>query len=109
MDGPTSPVRIKGGQRILFVVQLANGIDPGTYTLLPLETSSNLRRSKSEPGTSAAPATLLLNVTKVGDSIYGLTPDRDLAAGEYAFSPSTSHNAYCFGIDPVGVSAERPR
>jgi hypothetical protein len=48
-------------------------------------------------------------VTKVGDSTYGLTPVRDLAAGEYAFSPSNSHNVYCFAVDPLGANAEKPR
>lgn len=109
MDGPTSPVRLQSGQKMLFVVQLANGIDPGIYTLLSLETRSNIRRSKSDSGNSAAPPAMLLNVTKVGDSTYGLTPVRDLSAGEYAFSPSNSHNVYCFGVDTVGASAEKPR
>jgi hypothetical protein len=102
MDGSTSPVRLQSGQKMLFVVQLANGIDPGIYTLLPLETRSNIRRSKSDSGNSTAPPTMFLNVTKVGDSTYGLTPILDLAAGEYAFSPNNSHNVYCFGVDPVG-------
>ena len=102
MDGPTSPVRLQSGQKMPFFVQLANGVDPGIYTLLPLETRSNIRRSKSDSGNSTAPPTMFLNVTKVGDSTYGLTPILDLAAGEYAFSPNNSHNVYCFGVDPVG-------
>jgi hypothetical protein len=100
MDGARSPVRFKSGQTMLFVVQLANGIDPGTYALLPLDTRTDIRRTKSEPRNKTAPLSLLVNVIKVGDSTYGLTPVRDLAPGEYAFSPTNSNNAYCFGVDP---------
>ena len=84
---------------MLFVVRLANGIDPGVYALYPLETRTNSRRTQSDPRNNAAPLTLLLNVTKVGESTYGLTPVQDLAAGEYVFSPTSSNNSYCFGVN----------
>jgi hypothetical protein len=100
MEDAKSPVRFQGDQKMFFVVRLANGIDPATYNLFPLETRNDSRRTKSDPRNRAAPLTLLLNVTKVGESTYGLTPVRNLAAGEYAFSPSNSSNAYCFGVDP---------
>ncbi len=100
MEGSRSPVRFSSGQKMFFVVQLANGIDPGTYALLPLETRNDGRWTKADPGNRNAPLTLLVNVTKIGDSTYGLTPIQELATGEYAFSPSNSNNAYCFGVDP---------
>jgi hypothetical protein len=31
---------------------------------------------------------------------YTLTV-RDLPAGEYSFSPSSSNDGYCFGVDPA--------
>ncbi len=110
MEGAQSPVRLPSGQKMMFVVQLANGIDPGTYALLPLETRNDGRWTKSDPRNTRAPLALLVNVTKLGNSTYGLTPDRDLAPGEYAFSPSNSNNAYCFGVDPLADrGADRDR
>jgi hypothetical protein len=103
MDGARSPVRLTSGLKMLFVVRLANGIDPGGFTLLPLEARKDSRRTKSDPRNKTASLTLLLNVTKVGESTYGLTPVSDLAAGEYAFSPKDSDDVYCFGVDPAGA------
>jgi hypothetical protein len=71
---------------------------------LPLEANIASRRTKFDPKNKTAPLTLLLNVTKVGESTYGLTPVRDLEAGEYTFSPTN----YCFGVDPINASAEKP-
>ena len=93
MAGASSQVRFKSGQKMTFVVRLANGIDPKSFKLYPLESKNENRRT--------TPMTLSFNVTKVGDSTYGLTPVPDLAAGEYAFSPKNSDEAYCFGIDPA--------
>ena len=100
MEGPRSPVRLPRLQKMQFVVRLANGIDPNTYKLFPLEPKINGRRTRSGPKNGSAPQELGFDVTKLGESTYGLMPVRDLAAGEYAFSPTTSNNAYCFGIDP---------
>jgi len=99
MDGARSPVRLKSGQRMLFVVRLANGIDPTSFSLFPLESKRDSRRTEADPRNRTAHLTLAFNVTKVGESTYGLTPVRDLAAGEYAFSPRDSDDAYCFGVD----------
>jgi len=92
MAGASSQVRFKSGQKMTFVVRLANGIDPKSFKLYPLETKNENRRTTS--------MTLSFNVTKVGESSYGLTPVRDLAPGEYTFSPTNLDDAYCFGIDP---------
>jgi uncharacterized protein YcfJ len=99
MAGASSPVRLKSGQKMLFVIRLAQGIDPTTFSLFPLETKNDSRRTGSDPRNKAAPMTLLFNVTKIGESTYGLSPAQDLAAGEYAFSPKNSDDAYCFGVD----------
>jgi len=100
MDGVRSPVRWRSSQKMLFVVRLANGIDPGAFSLLPLEAKGNSRRTMSNARNGTGLVRVMLNVSKVGESSYGLTPVRDLAPGEYAFSPSSSNDAYCFGIDP---------
>jgi hypothetical protein len=99
MAGASSPVRLKSGQKMLFVIRLADGIDPTTFSLFPLVTRNDSRRTESDPRNKTAPLTLLFHVTKIGESTYSLTPDKDLAAGEYAFSPKNSDDAYCFGID----------
>jgi hypothetical protein len=95
---------------MMFVVQLANGIDPGTYALLPLEVRNDGRWTKPDPKNKNVPVSMLVNVSKLGDSTYGLTSIQELATGEYAFSPSNSNNAYCFGVDPPGdQGADRDR
>jgi uncharacterized protein YcfJ len=99
MAGASSPVRLKSGQKMLFVIRLENGIDPTTFSLFPLETKNDSRRTGSDPRNKTAPMTLQFHVTKIGESTYSLAPSQDLAAGEYAFSPKNSDDAYCFGID----------
>jgi hypothetical protein len=99
MDGSKAPIRIKNGQKMMFVVRLSYGMDPGSYILSPLEARSDSRRTKSDPRNRSTPLSLPLKVTKVGESSYGLTPVADLPPGEYAFSPNTSNDVYCFGVD----------
>ena len=101
MAGASSQVRFKSGQKMTFVVRLANGIVPKSFKLYPLETKNENRRTQPDPNSKTAPLTLSFNVIKVGESSYGLIPVPDLAAGEYAFSPKNSDEAYCFGIDPA--------
>jgi len=107
MAGASSPVRLKNGPKMLFVIRVANGIDPTTFSLFPLQTKNDSRRTESDPRNKTAPLTLIFNVTKIGESSYGLAPVQDLAAGEYAFSPKNSDDAYCFGVDPAEAGAPR--
>jgi uncharacterized protein YcfJ len=95
LNGARSPVRLKSGQKMLFVVRLANGMDPGIFALSPLEADVASRRTRSDPQNRTAPLTLPLNITKLGESTYGLSPIRDLEPGEYTFTPTN----YCFGVD----------
>jgi hypothetical protein len=92
--GATSPVRLKSGQALMFVAKLANGIDPNTFVLSALETSGATRRIKN------VDSPILLNVTKFGESSYGLTPATDLPAGEYTFVRRDFSDSYCFSIGP---------
>ncbi len=46
-----------------------------------------------------APPALPVTIRKIGGSVYELTPTRALYPGEYAVSPSTSNESYCFGVD----------
>ena len=100
MAGAKSSVRLKSGQKMLFVVRLANGIDPATFSLFPLDTRQDKRRTRSDPRSRSAPLQCALTITNVGEVSYGLTPVSQLPAGEYAFSASNSNDAYCFAVDP---------
>ncbi len=97
VDGATSPVRVKSGQRMLFVVRLANGIDPNTFVLSMLETENGARRWKN------AGTAILFNVTKYGEASYGLTPVKDLPDGEYAFVRKDFSDSYCFGVSEGAI------
>lgn len=99
IDGLRSSVRLKSDQKMMFVVRLANGVDPRIFNLYPLATKKGARITKLDPKRKTLVA-IPLNVTRVGASSYGLVPDAALPAGEYAFSPKGSNDAYCFGIDP---------
>jgi hypothetical protein len=99
LNGVTSPVRLKRGQKVQFVVRLATEINPGAFTLSPLETSKSTRRTRSESKGRTAPVRLDLFISKVGESSYSLTPVTDLTPGEYAFRPGDSKDAFCFGVD----------
>ena len=103
--GVKSTVRVKGGAKIFFVVHLANGVDPASMTLHVLAPTKDSRRVELDPDQkNAAYLTLPVNITKVGDSTYGISPARDLNPGEYAFSPQGVNTSYCFGVDAVASS-----
>lgn len=95
MAGAQSPFRLPGDARLLFVVDLPDGIPPGAYSLYPLETSGNARRTKAARDSAI---TVPPTVTKVAGTTYTLVPVSNLAPGEYAFTPSGSNAAYCFAI-----------
>jgi hypothetical protein len=99
MEGASSSVRFKSGQKMVFVVRLANGVDPRVFNLYPLVAKKGRRGTKLDPKTKAL-VKLTVNVSRVGASSYGLIPEAALPPGEYAFSPRGSNDAYCFGIDP---------
>jgi hypothetical protein len=99
VDGSRSPVRIKSGQKLTFVVRLANGVDPRVFNLYPMDTKKGKRGTRLDPKKKTL-VTVRLNVTKAGASSFAFIPDSSLTPGEYAFSPRNSNDAYCFGIDP---------
>jgi hypothetical protein len=92
VENGASSVRVKAGEKTMFVVSLANGIDPSGFILATLETNKGVRRVKFTP------EALTVNVRKFGGSSYGLTPANDLAAGEYAFIRKNQNDFYCFGV-----------
>jgi hypothetical protein len=98
VEGPKSPVRLKQSEKTAFVVRLANGIDPRVFTLYPMDANSKGRGAATDKKTKSY-KTILVNVTRVGASSYGLTPENALSTGEYCFIPKNSTDAYCFGLD----------
>lgn len=98
MPSAHSRVRLKQTLELVFVVRLPEGTDPSTFSLYPLEPAKDARVTQAGPASQTAPLTAPFVVGKLGESTYSLTV-KDLAAGEYAFSPATSNAAYCFAVD----------
>ena len=103
MAGPRSSLRLNEDTTLVFVVGLPPGVDPASYSLFLLETVDGNRRTRSQQGRRAGPATWPVEIVKQNEAsinTYVFTV-RDLPAGEYSFSPSSSNDGYCFGVDPA--------
>jgi len=102
MPAPQSRVRLSEASSLVFVVRLPKGVDPASYSLFPLATVNGSRRTRSQPGRRGGLVTWPFDIEKNDESgliTYALTV-RDLPTGEYSFSPSSSNDGYCFGVDP---------
>ena len=97
IQGPRSPVRVRQGDRLVFVVRLNPGGDPRQFQLYRLESRMGYRQT--QPTMGGTPPGLPVTINKVGDSVYEITPARALYPGEYAVSPMNSNESYCFGVD----------
>jgi hypothetical protein len=97
IQGPRSPVRVRQGDRLVFVVRLNPGGDPRQFQLYRLESRMGYRQT--QPTMGGTPPSLPLTINKIGDSVYEITSTRTLYPGEHAFSPMTSNESYCFGVD----------
>ena len=101
MPGPRSRIRVNEASGLVFVLRLPKGVDPAGYSLFPLETVNGSRRTRSEPVRRGGLVTWPFKI-EINDAsslmTYALTV-RDLPAGEYSFSPSSSNDGYCFGVD----------
>ena len=103
MPAPQSRVRLNEASKLVFILRLPPEVDPASYSLFPLETVNGTRRTRSQSGRRGGLATWPVDIEKNDESsliTYALTV-RDLPTGEYSFSPSTSNDAYCFGVDPA--------
>ena len=92
-------------------MRLAKGIDPDSFSLFPLETANGSRRTKTDPKKKECSfdgglSKSRMPLNKAGESTYNLTV-KDLAPGEYAFSPDGSNDGYCFGVDPAAPGANQ--
>ena len=104
MAGPRSTVRLAEDSSLVFVVGLPSGVDPASYSLFQLDTVNGGRRTRAQGGRRGGPATWPVDIVKKDDAAittYVFTV-RDLPIGEYSFSPSSSNDGYCFGVDPSG-------
>ena len=97
IQGPRSPVRVRQGNRLVFVVRLNPGGDPRQFQLYRLESRMGYRQT--QPTMGGTPPGLPVTINEVGDSVYEITPARALYPGEYAVSPMNSNESYCFGVD----------
>jgi len=100
-----SPFRLRSDDKMTFVVRMADGIAPNTFSLYPLEAKGTTRRTKATLGNGPVP-TIPFTTRKVTGNTYALTPAGSLQPGEYAFSPANSNQAYCFGIDAASGEAK---
>ena len=103
MPGPKSQVRLEEAPSLVFVVGLPEGVDPASYSLFPLETVSGGRRTRSQAGRRGGLETWPVDIVKkdAASIITYVFTVRDLPSGDYSFSPSTSNDGYCFGVDPA--------
>jgi hypothetical protein len=97
IQGPRSPVRVRQGNRLVFVMRLNRGGDPRQFQLYRLESRMGYRQT--QPTMGGTPPGLPVTINEVGDSVYEITPVRALYPGEYAVSPMNSNESYCFGVD----------
>jgi len=103
MPGPQARVRLNEAGSLVFILRLPKGVDPAGYSLFPLVTVNGTRRTRSQPGRRGGLTTWPVDIA-INDATslitYALTV-KDLPTGEYSFSPSSSNDGYCFGVDPV--------
>ena len=102
MPAPQSRVRLNEASSLVFILRLPKGVDPASYSLFPLANVNGSRRTRTQAGRRGGIVTWPVDIAINDDSsliTYALTV-RDLPAGEYSFSPSSSNDGYCFGVDP---------
>jgi hypothetical protein len=102
MPAPQSRLRVKEAPSLVFILRLPKGVDPASYSLFPLVTVNGSRRTRPESGRRGGVQTWPVDI-EINDQTslitYALTV-KDLPTGEYSFSPSSSNDGYCFGVDP---------
>ena len=105
LEGAASALRLVAGVEPVFVVKLATGVDPGTWTLYAFESKKNHREVVlANAGYLSAKAGLgavACDVSKYGEGSYKLTPAQPLSAGEYGFSSANSNDVFAFGVGPA--------
>ena len=84
-----------------FIVRLPRGVDPKIYILFPLDTAEGNRQTRADSSRKGGILTWPFEVRINNESGYMTYAFivKDLPAGEYSFSPSSSNDGYCFGVD----------
>jgi hypothetical protein len=103
MPAPRSPVRLAEGSVLVFILRLPKSADPASYVLYSLATIDGGRRTRPLPGRPGILMTWPVDIEKNDVSslmTYALIV-KNLPTGEYSFSPSSSNDGYCFGVDTV--------
>jgi hypothetical protein len=107
--GEKSSVRLKTNQKMEFVVNLPNGIDPNKYHLYLFDVKKGKREivlaQSTMTGAKSNFVQVPCNITKFGGA-YKFTPSQTLAAGEYGFFPNDSNDSFSFGIDAPKADEE---
>jgi hypothetical protein len=96
MPGAHSSFRLRTDTALQFAVELPGGIAPASLKLYQLESKGGTRRTKVVAG---RPPDIPLSVRRVAGNVYVYFVVGGLAQGEYAFSPASSNDSFCFGID----------
>lgn len=102
MAGPQSSVRVHEAPSLVFILRLPKGVNPASYNLFVLEAANGSRRTRNRIDRRGGLMTWPVDIEINDESsliTYALTV-KDLPTGEYSFSPSSSNDAYCFGVDP---------
>ncbi len=108
LDGPASNIRFSVTDATTFLINTGNSTPPD-LVLYRLKLQKKDREAiyvkANMVGNKASPDMLSVNITKVADGIYQITPSEQLKKGEYFFTtrPSsvllTSTEAFSFGIN----------
>jgi hypothetical protein len=102
IQAPKSAIRVSENSTLVFVLRLPRGVDPASYSLFQLVTVDGNRQTRPRPDRQGAfmtwPVDIEIN-SESGLVTYNLSV-RDLPPGEWSFSPSSSNDGYCFGVDP---------
>lgn len=108
VEGAKSATRIAANQSQVFVVNTGSGVLPELllYKLKPGKNKREVASMKvnSFTGMKTGEDVITLNIIKLEDGIFQITPSSTLASGEYLFSAkpvagASSSDAYTFGID----------
>jgi len=97
VSGARSPVRVREGDRVTFIMRVDSEADIRRFQLYRLESRRDYRQTP--PIAGGLPPSIGVTIRRVGVLVYEMTPAYGLTAGEYGISPTNSNDTYCFGVD----------
>jgi hypothetical protein len=109
LDGVKSAIRISAAEASKFWIN-TGGSNAPDYVLFKADAKKNVRKAQHLKGgtfgTNGSKDLIMVNITKIAEGSYQLSPGVSLAKGEYFFMPKPSAgvdqltaNVYAFGID----------